>query len=49
MVEVSRGGVESVEAYAGERFEAVVPRSSLPESIGEGPLALDRDDVVRPR
>ena len=45
VVEVSASGEVRLEAYGGDRFDEVVPRSSLPEQVGTGDQVLRRDDL----
>ena len=48
LVRFGSEGLRSVEAYRGEAFEEVVPRSELPQHVGEGSRRIWRDDVALP-
>jgi 3',5'-cyclic AMP phosphodiesterase CpdA len=48
LFEVTDDGVEELDAYAGERFDHAIERASLPESVGEGEMRIERDDFAPP-
>jgi 3',5'-cyclic AMP phosphodiesterase CpdA len=41
---VTDGAIDTLDAYAGDSFDALIPRSSLPVSVGSGADVIDRDD-----
>lgn len=45
--EVSRHGVQNLDAFTGEAFDTLVERDTLPDHVGSGRRRIDRDDLPR--
>ena len=41
---LTEGAIDTLDAYAGDGFDTVIQRSSLPVSVGSGGDVIDRDD-----
>ena len=41
---LTEGAIDTLDAYAGDSFDTVIQRSSLPVSVGSGSDVIDRDD-----
>lgn len=45
LFDVTERGVEELDAWSGEGFDRPIERTTLPESVGDGEMRIDRDDL----